>query len=405
MKRLRFLLPGYVVAIIMILIAPLVQALEVDREVSPRLTLGGRLIATPFYATTKGAPGIRDGNQSQVDISDSGLLFRFDKRIYNNKAVAGAIVGFTKPDQDDDLKDDVYFHHLYGFLQSQRFQVVLGRTRLRNTLLEFPTLRDDDLIDYTHVPNASSYANNDQYQIFGTQMAFDWYLDNRNNAISVWLSGRMETDLAGKPLQEFNLNTFGFGWNYQVSEDMQYVKRLRQAGVYLETQKIDVNTGDNSMNAIIAGAEWNLNLNPPKSWSVALQAIYNEGIDGATIATHIGRARSKYRAVTMALRYTSRPKLLTRSQAAITFGYKDFSEFSNASQYSIAPSYVYRLGQGIDLVTQYIYTKRDSALAVATGTEREHVLQAGIVFSFDKRFDDNIGKRDSILNIEHGYIR
>ncbi len=393
------------VAIIMTLITPLVQALEVDREVSPRLTLGGRLIATPFYATTKGAPGIRDGSQSQVDISDSGLLFRFDKRIYSNKAIAGAIVGFTKPDQDDDLKDDVYFHHLYGFLQSQRFQVVLGRTRLRNTLLEFPTLRDDDLIDYTHVPNASSFAENDQYQIFGTQMAFDWYLDNRNNAISVWLSGRMETDLAGKPLQEFNLNTFGFGWNYQVSEDMQYVKRLRQAGVYLETQKIDVNTGDNSMNAIIAGAEWNLNLNPPKSWSVALQAIYNEGIDGATIATHIGRARSKYRAVTMALRYTSRPKLLTRSQTAIIFGYKDFSGFSNASQYSIAPSYVYRLGQGIDLVAQYIYTKRDSALAVATGTEREHVLQAGIVFSFSKRFDDNIGERDSILNIEHGYIR
>jgi hypothetical protein len=405
MRRLTILLTGGFVAVLSLLLPSWAYALEVDREVSPRLTLGGRIIATPSYATTNGAPGVKDDSHSQVDIADSGLLFRFDKRIYSNKAVAGAVVGFTKPDQDSDLKDDVYFHHLYGFLQSKRYQVVLGRTRLRNTLLEFPTLRDDDLIDYTHVPNASSFAENDQFQIFGSHVAFDWYLDNRNNAISVWLSGRTETDPMGEPLEEFNLNTFGVGWNYQVSEDLQYVKRLRHAGVILETQKIDVTTGDDSMNAIIAGAEWNLNLNPPKSWSVALQAIYNEGIDGATIATHIGRARSKYKALTVALRYTARPKLLTRWQAAISVGYKDFSEFSNASQYSIAPSYVYRLGQGIDLVAQYVYTKRDSALAVATGIEREHVIQAGIVFSFDKRFDDNIGERDSILNIEHGYIR
>lgn len=392
-------------SIISILLPLRALALEVDREVQPRLMMGGRIIATPSYSSTKGAPGVRDESNSQTDIADSGFLMRFDKRIYSNKAVAGAVVGFTKPDQDSDLEDDVYFHHFYAFLQGKRYQVTLGRTRLRNTLLEFPTLRDDDLIDYTHVPNASSYAENDQFQLFGGHMAFDWYLDNRNNALSLWLSSRTETDTNGEPLEEFNFNTVGFGWIYEVSHDMRYVKRLRHAGVIVESQKIDVNSGDDTTSALIAGAEWNLNLHPPRNWSVALQAVYNQGIDGASINSHIGRARSKYRALTAALRYTRRPKLLTRWQAALSIGYKDYTDFSSASQYSVAPSFVYRLGHGIDLVTQLVYTRRDDALALATGAEKETVLQAGIVFSFDRVFGDNIGERDSILNIEHGYIR
>ena len=44
-------------------------------------------------------------------------------------------------------------------------------------------------------------------------------------------------------------------------------------------------------------------------------------------------------------------------------------------------------------------------LASAIGFDRKQSIQFGLVFSFDQRFNDNIGERKSILNLEHGYIQ
>ncbi len=379
-------------------------ALEVDREVLPRLTLGGRLIATPSFESNGGFGAAADKDSNQVDISDSGILLRFDKRIFSNKGVGGAVIGLTKPDQNSDLPDDIFFHQMHGFFWNKDFEVILGRTRLRNTIIEFPTLRDDDMLAYTHVANGSSYAKNDQYQLFGTYMGADWFF-RKNHALGLWLSGRIETDIAGTRKSEFNLNTVGFGWSYEISEDMRYVKRLRHAGVLIDSQDVDGVVGDNTMRSIIAGAEWNLTLHPPKSLSLAVQAIFIDGIDGAGIGTQIGRAREKSRSLVTALRYTGRPRLLTRWQAALTVGWKDYSDQNNASQITVTPSYVYKLGQGIDLVAQYSYTKYDDGLAAAIGFDRQQAIQVGLVFNFDQRFNDTIGERQSILNLEHGYIQ
>ena len=130
-------------------------ALEVDREVMPRVTVGGRLIATPSVSWTDGFAGVADEEHNEIDISDSSLLLRFDKRLYDG-GVAGASIAFTKPDADSDLADDIYFNQLHAFFWNKEYQVVLGRTRLVNTVIEFPTIRDDDLLSYTHVANLSS---------------------------------------------------------------------------------------------------------------------------------------------------------------------------------------------------------------------------------------------------------
>ena len=39
------------------------------------------------------------------------------------------------------------------------------------------------------------------------------------------------------------------------------------------------------------------------------------------------------------------------------------------------------------------------------GYDQEHTVQVGLSFGFETTFNDYIGERDSILNLEHGYVR
>jgi len=97
---------------------PTVEALEVDREVAPRVTIGGRLIATPSSVSRDGFAGQQDFDNSEIDISDSSFLMRFDKRTYDG-GVAGALIGFSKPDKDTDLPEDIVAKYNAGLMGKQ----------------------------------------------------------------------------------------------------------------------------------------------------------------------------------------------------------------------------------------------------------------------------------------------
>ncbi len=393
--------------------APVAKALEVDREVLPRITVGGRLLATPMYESNDGFGTQSDDSTNEIDVSDSAFLLRFDKRTYSQKGVAGAVLGLRKTSTDSDLGDDVFFHQLNAFYWNRDYQVVLGRTRLRNFLIEFPTVRDEDLIDYVYVPNASSYREAEEDQFYATQAAFDWYV-GKKSALSIWTAARVETDNLGEERETAELNSAGIGWRYATSEQLRYVERIREAGVMVDFQNVDdpVTGLDDTMHSITAGAEWNLNRDPSHNWSMAVQGVYNKGFNDIVFnpaagdaAQRIAQRRAKSRTAVVSLRYTDRPKLLTRSQYAVSLAYKDYPDRDSASQWSIIPSYVYQLGHATDFVAQYIHTKRDDGLAALTGFDTERKLMVGLVFGFDQTFNDQIGERKSILNLEHGYIQ
>ncbi|NOX42305.1 MAG: hypothetical protein GXP19_01005 [Gammaproteobacteria bacterium] len=371
-----------------ILLAQPVFALEVDREVMPRITIGGRVIGTVDAVDFDSDPNAK----SEINIDDSVLLTRFDKRLYGG-GVAGAVLGMREDD------NAVLFHEANVFYWSQNIQAAIGQTRLRNSLIEFPTLRDEDLLSYSHVGNASS--NDELHQLYGKQISFDWILDQKDQSLGAWFGSRDDE----ASLEQDGLDSHGVGYTYEISEDLLFVKRLRHAGILVDRQKVNLMRNE-WMTALVAGAEFNLNLNPQANWSMALQAIVNNGVDGLTLANLTSpsavamQARAKSTALIASIRYTSRPHLLTRWQAALNVAYKDYSDFSNATQLTLIPSFVYTLGQGVDLLGQISYTDFDNSLGDGTDTQ----IQLGIAFNFDTRFNDNIGERNSILNIEHGYI-
>jgi hypothetical protein len=374
------------------LLSTSVLALEVDREVMPRIQLGGRVMASLDAVDLDADPDQGSG----LSLADSSLLARFDKRLYR-EGVGGATLGLTEHD------GELAFQQLHGFYWNQDFGLTLGRTRLRNTLLELPLMRDDDLLAYTHVGNASS--NEEFDQIYGEQLSFDWFMDRKIQRLGMW-TGTRRNSLADAP---DGFDSAGFGYVYQQPEDLRYVKRLRHAGLLFDGQKVETAKGSDWSYALIAGAEANLTMNPVHNWALAGQAVFNGGVEDVPAASlrHddanvvAARAASESTSLVLALRYTDRPKLLTRYQAGLTLAYKDYAELDQGEQWSAVANAFYRIGQGVDMMSQLKYTDYGDDL----GGGHDLAVQLGMAFSFDAMFNDSIGERDSILNLEHGYIQ
>jgi hypothetical protein len=377
----------------LLLVTQFTAALEVDREVIPRVTLGGRVIATVDAFDLDSDPTRED----EINLDDSSVLMRFDKRMYQD-GVAGAVVGYRT------FEEGLRFHQLFAFYWNQDINAEIGLTRVRNSIVEFPIIRDEDLLSYTHVGNASS--NEEFDQLYGKHIAFDWFVDRKIQKVGVWTGTRGNEEGFDAP---DGFDYYGAGYIYEQPEDLRYVKWIRHAGIVYDTQKVRIGGSDEWMGAWVAGIEFNLNMNPVSNWSMGLQAISSEG-EGSVTAADISytnpdavsnQARAKSNALVASLRYTGRPMLLTRWQTALTVAYKDYSDVTDATQLSVVPNVVYRLGQGVDLLAQYKYTDYGNGL----GGGSDNTFQLGVSFSLEAMFNDNIGERDSIINLEHGYIK
>lgn len=362
-------------------------ALEVDRAVLPRVTVGGRLITTVDSEYEGAGAGINTG--------DTSVAVRLDKRMFEN-GVAGAVLGIK------DEGGSAVFNQMHAFYWNRDIEVKAGRTRLPNTLVEFPLIRDDDMMSMTHVGNGSS---NDEFdQTYGKLVSLDWVLDRKAQKLGLWAGTRRNGGIVGTEPDGFD--SYGVSFRYEPPESYMYLNRVRHAGIMLDAQKDRVG-GNAYFQSIIAGGEFNLNTNPRRNWSVGLQAITNDGVSGVSLAdlndagnAVSNRARSKSTSLVASLRFTDRPHLLTRMQAGVTVGYKSYD--AGGSELTVAPSLFYRIGQGVDLLAQYRSSQYNGGLNAIGST---NVLQLGIAFGLDAKYNDTIGERDSILNLEHGYIQ
>ena len=386
-KKMKFSL-----ALTLAVVAGVSHALEVDRAVAPRITLAGKVIATADAVARDSEPSAQSG----IGTGDSALLLRLDKRLYED-GVGGAVVGLTGHD------DIATFHQLNAFYRSQYYRVMVGRSRLANYVIDFSTLRDGDLLAYTHVGNGSSSGEFDQ--LYGKQIAVDLYPGGKIDRIAMWGGERRNTVGVSEPA---GFDSHGIGYLREQPEALRYVSTLRKAGIMVDSQQVAGAAGEEWMHSVIAGADFNINRNPEASWSMALQLIGNGGIDGITGAdvTHSNvdhlmyRARAKSRAAAIELRHTRRPLLLTRWQASVALAQKSYDDLADARQWSIVPTLRYRLGAGVDAAAQGSYTRFSDGL----GGGIDRLVQIGLIFALDTTVNDTFGERDSLLNLEHGYL-
>ena len=390
------------------------------QESMPRLTFGGRgLVSFDLNGTTPFA----DDETADTDFgtvnnfSDSFLLVRLDRQLFE-KYRAGVVVGFLFPDAETEL-GEVFYNQVHVFYDTKNFGGTLGRTRLTNFVLEFPTLREEDLIEYGVVANGFSNAANSEFSRYGNVVRAELFQMSSRLVLAGQASNWKETDATGGELDEFDVNAASASLTYRLPEGIRYEGFLRRAGLELVSQNVDA-ASQSWMHALVGGAALNLTRNPLRNIELRTQAIYNFGVDPedgglvfdpagdpaptpVTLADPVGRARSESLAVVTSLRLLSRPYQLDRFQAAVTGAYKEFVD-GGGSQFAVVPNVFFRLGQGVDLGLQYRYEQFDDALAGALGRKRDHSVQLTMSFGFQLMFNDYFGERDDILNMEHGYI-
>ncbi len=393
-------LPGLV--LLGVLLAPAaVRAGDVGADVMPRITVGGRLVSTFDLGRAYGRDR-DDEDTADVDVADSSLLVRFDKRLFD-QSVGGAVLGLEFPDPDADFADTVYYHHVFAFLWDRNYRIELGRTKLRNYLVEFPTLRDDDLLWFTETTNGLSNSNTEEYQQFGNHLAVDLFAPRQFLAGTVYLAQRTETEDDGSVKDGFDVNGGGVQLQRTVPAALKFSGRVRQAGVGWDVQRVDVDGGA-WKNAFVAGGVVNLTLDPADHWEAMAQAIYDLGAGDEGLGTLRARALARSVSVVGAVNFRKSTFQLLRWKAGLTGAYKRYTQEGDG-EWSVVPTFQYRLGDGVAAVAQYRYTGRSADLARAVGFDREHRVQVGLTFDFEAGFNDYIGQRQSILNLEHGFVR
>ena len=158
------------------------------------------------------------------------------------------------------------------------------------------------------------------------------------------------------------------------------------------------------MAALLGGLSYNLTDNPERAWALDLQGIYNFGISAPDLAGPVTRARAESWSVAAALRFARRPFLQTRWQAALTVALKDHPGFDDAASFAVAPSIAWRLGSGIEALAQYSFVANDDVLGAGLGLDSSHEVFFGLSFAFEATFNESVGQRNSILNLEHDML-
>lgn len=375
-------------------------ALELDPEVFPEFTIGGRAVVT-LNTNARDATDGGDEQDTELDIGDSSLLLGFSKYLFKPGQYGYAGLGLRIAEEQREISEGMFVSQAYVGIGGPRYDLVMGRHRLPNTLLHFPVLREDDLLDFTVVANASSVSLAEEDQVFGNliQAAWWWRPAWKFDAA---VTGRAERDASGAiSAQDFNGASIGVA--YELPVEFKVERGLRYAALRVDQQNARAVAGlDNvAVTSLLAALSYHLNDDPEGEWVADAQAIVRSGEDVAALDNPAARARAALTSVAAALRYAHRPHLQTRWRTALLAAWQDYGDFNHAGALLAGASYVYRLGSGVDVAAQYFYRRNDDTLAAALGYDSEHRVQVGLVFAFDMTFNESVAERGGLLDFEH----
>ncbi len=367
------------------------------QESSPELTIGSRGVVSVLgdFSMTPGQSGQVSG---LIDFSDTSFLVQGRYELFRGLR-GGVLIGFQFPDSDSDL-GVIFFHQINVFLSSRWFRIKVGRSRAQTSLFDFPTLRDDDLLQYTNVLNPFSSGRNTQDHQFANSLEMTGILASRYY-FSLHAE-HMITNADTLGTTSFLLNSVGASVSYQEIPAFARTKALRYLGAGLNLYFLD-KTQQSVLWNILLGAAINIIADPIHLLEVRFQGIYSHGVAGQKLTNLNSSYRLRYLSAAASLRYQWFKSTIPTLQAAVTMGYRRYLEGVDTDSWSLVANFFYRLGYGFDVGIQYQFESNQPSLQTALkfpGTE--HQLQLVLVFEFEKVFG-MLPNRRSILNVEHRY--
>ncbi|MBN4056283.1 hypothetical protein JYT20_01020 [Rhodothermus sp. AH-315-K08] len=373
-------------------------------QVMPEIQLGARGVMSFNIDSNSG-----ETTSAVNDFSDTALLLGFRQKLYY--AYRGRLVaGLQFPDADSDL-GQVFYHQVFVSLEDQSNVFKLGRSRVQSSLIEFPTLRDDDALYFTDVLNPFSNGQNTSDNQYGNVLEASHVFGQR-----VWVTVHGEhftraSAASAAAETDFGLNAVGASLQYRVPETQRWNRPfLQQIGLgvnnFLANRSGFGDEFDQALTLVSLSTILNLRPDPVHFWDVRHQTIVNLGFDEVVALSawdSIPRARSI--STFTSLRYMNRKLERPTAQVALSLGYKTYPDLlTETDQLQFVAYGRYWIGENFDLGFQYQYINYTGDLRPMFG-EQEHRLQVSLVFSIDQRWNNQFDDRDSLLNLEHGYIR
>lgn len=373
-------------------------------QVNPEIQLGARGV----FSVNNDI--INNEKSSAInDFSDSGFLLGFRQKMYNDFR-GQFVLGFQFPDADSDL-GQIFFHQVFIKLEDQNNIIKLGRSRVKSSLIEFATLRDDDALKLTDVLNPYSNGTNTEDNQFGNVIAVTHIFRQR-----YWLTlhgehftkSNLTTGLAET---DFSMNALGFSFEYRVPRSQIWNRDiLQQVGVsfnnFLTDRQGYSNQFDKLLKNVIFSTIINVVPDPVNFVDFRLQAIYNNGFSEITsINNYKDFAEAKSFSVFFGPRYLLRILERPALQVLLYGGFKTLPNLLNKSgQIQFVANFFYRLGENFDVGIQYQFKKNTGDLTNLLPA-KEHRIQIAMIFSIDQLWNNQFDDRESILNLEHGYIK
>lgn len=368
-------------------------------EVMPEIQLSGKGVVSANLNLP-----LSQASSVVSDFSDTTLMLGLRQKLYSDWR-SQMVMGVQLPDADSGL-GNLFLNQTFLQLDNQQQRVKLGRSNASTSLLEFPTLRDDDALAFNYVLNPFSGGKNTQDHQYANVLEYRYVFAQR-----WWLSANGENYVDFQNPDQFALNAVSAAFEYRVPESQVWNREwLQYAGLrfynFLTPQGSSWNPLTTSLKELAAGLRVNLWPDPVHFVDLRGQAIYNLGFSELQrIQSYSDYTRANALATFWSLRYLYRPLERPFLQASIGGGLRLFPHNQvQSSEWMVLANCFYRLGENLDLGLQYRYLSRqgDPSSILRAG---EQSLQVALVYSFENHFFNQFDDRNSLLNLEHSYLK
>jgi hypothetical protein len=377
---------------------------KLSAQVSPEIMMAARGVMSLNLNK------MADEKSSAVsDFSDTSFLIGFRQKLYNQFR-GKFVLGFQFPDADSDL-GQIYFHQVFLQIENKSNILKIGRSRVKSALIEFPTLRDDDALYYTDVLNPFSSGINTEESQFGNVLELTHIFNQK-----FWLRihGEHFTETPEPPETsetDFSLNSLGLSFEYLVPETKRWNRKvLNQIGIsfnnFITDREGYTSLKDRALKNVILSTNLNIHPDPVHFWDVKHQTIYSSGFEEFTkIGSYHEMARAKSLATFTSVRYLYRKLERPSAQISASLGYKTFPDLiSSTNQLALVANAFYRVGENFDVGVQLRQEWFKGDLENIFGKSNSQI-QFSIIYSIDQSWNNQFDDRDSLLNLEHGYIK
>ncbi|MBI1756448.1 MAG: hypothetical protein HYR64_04995 [Fimbriimonas ginsengisoli] len=342
------------------------------------------------------------GSRSQINFADSSLSLGAAQRLYRGGIGSFTFGGLTIDESNVGHGKQFFMHQAFADFQELRYEAYLGRTNSPAAqIVAFPTIREDDLVDFTSVLDPFSDGANAEEHRYSNVAAL---VINRGLRQFLNVHAQHQIDSAGVGEGDTGLNSFGLSYQYEGNPALKTIERVPSFGAGFEHRAVKQSAGGAS-DVIYAGGILNLQPGLVNKLDLRFLGQATFGNDTAALSSLNDTYRADQQAIALSLRKLYSPFGHPASQWALTAGAKRYSKISDANSCGVALSYAKSLGQGFDFISQVGYEHRSEVMANAFEGRRDSaVFQIGLAFNFGSTFNQSVGPRRSPTNLLHQYI-